>query len=341
LISYAQNHEDVLLARALSGVESGFYIDVGAFDPTEGSVTRHFYELGWHGVNVEPQRAYAAKLRAARPRDTTIEAALSDRRGTATLYEVKNDAGMATIDAGHAERLRADSTLGTKHRVPVKTLAEVCEQHCAPGVEISFLKIDVEGHERAVLSGADWSRWRPRIVVVEATEPWTTRPTHDAWEPLLLDAGYAAAQFDGINRWYAGSDESALIAALHAPVNVLDDYAPFSWVSRVEALEAHAASLAAQLTAAELRHHDERQHLVDAHEELRRQAEAEQRRLNHAAAAAAARAERLVRALEGLQRRYEGLRRSVDEERALRTDEWEQITNLAAAVQRLSGQPRS
>ena len=36
------------------GKRSGFYVDVGAGHPTEDSVTRHFYDLGWRGINVEP-----------------------------------------------------------------------------------------------------------------------------------------------------------------------------------------------------------------------------------------------------------------------------------------------
>lgn len=53
-ISYAQNYEDVMLHRALKGVEKGFYIDVGANDPVQYSVTKAFYERGWRGINIEP-----------------------------------------------------------------------------------------------------------------------------------------------------------------------------------------------------------------------------------------------------------------------------------------------
>src|SRR3954451_14572299 len=59
LCSYAQNFEDVMLARALAHVRDGFYIDLGAQHPTVDSVSRAFYELGWRGVHVEPNSAYA------------------------------------------------------------------------------------------------------------------------------------------------------------------------------------------------------------------------------------------------------------------------------------------
>ena len=69
LISYAQNGEDVVLWRALSDVESGNYLDIGANDPQLFSVTRSFYDRGWSGLCVEPQAELVEKFRAERPRD--------------------------------------------------------------------------------------------------------------------------------------------------------------------------------------------------------------------------------------------------------------------------------
>ena len=66
----------------------------------------------------------------------------------------------------------------------------------------AFLKIDVEGHELSVISSADWVKKKPLVVVVEAIDAITLEPNHEEWEPLLLDAGYTFAYFDGINRFY-------------------------------------------------------------------------------------------------------------------------------------------
>ena len=54
MISYAQNFEDVVLDRVFHQVERGRYIDVGGYDPVIDSVTKHFYDKGWSGVNIEP-----------------------------------------------------------------------------------------------------------------------------------------------------------------------------------------------------------------------------------------------------------------------------------------------
>jgi len=54
MISYSPNLEDVLLRRCFPKVTDGFYVDIGAHQPANGSVTRWFYDQGWSGINAEP-----------------------------------------------------------------------------------------------------------------------------------------------------------------------------------------------------------------------------------------------------------------------------------------------
>ena len=88
---------------------------------------------------------------------------------------------------------------------------------------IDFLKIDVEGAERDVLLGADFRTWRPRVVVVEATEPGARTPNFEGWEPLLLEQNYLFASFDGLNRYYVRSEDRDLIGELQVPVSCFDE----------------------------------------------------------------------------------------------------------------------
>ena len=62
LESYAQELEDLILYSVLRDVKNGFYIDVGANDPTDISVTKFFYDRGWHGSRIsdEPSRTFPA-----------------------------------------------------------------------------------------------------------------------------------------------------------------------------------------------------------------------------------------------------------------------------------------
>jgi hypothetical protein len=52
-VSWSQGGEDIALMHLLGIQQSGRYIDVGAHHPSRFSVTRHLYQLGWTGVNID------------------------------------------------------------------------------------------------------------------------------------------------------------------------------------------------------------------------------------------------------------------------------------------------
>ena len=85
-VSYAQHGEDVVLWRALGGGIARFYVDVGAFDPTEDSVTCALYERGWRGINIEAQASLVAAFERERPEDLNLCVAVAARDGAATLH---------------------------------------------------------------------------------------------------------------------------------------------------------------------------------------------------------------------------------------------------------------
>ncbi|OLT11433.1 hypothetical protein BJF79_24200 [Actinomadura sp. CNU-125] len=128
------------------------------------------------------------------------------------------------------ERHLADGWRHEELRVEVVTLESILGAHAAPGFDL--LKVDVEGAEAAVLRSADLRMWRPRAIVVEATVPLTSRPSHREWEPGVLAAGYGLALFDGLNRFYAREDEPVLRERLAVPANVLDNYIPYACARR-------------------------------------------------------------------------------------------------------------
>jgi FkbM family methyltransferase len=221
-ISYAQNFEDVMLWRALKHIDRGFYIDVGANDPDHDSVTKAFYELGWRGINVEPAPQWFELLEKSRPRDINLQLALGAEPGEITLYEIP-DTGLSTAEKKFAERHEAESGYQSRElRVKMDTLSGVCERfHLAP---IHFLKIDVEGAEKAVLQGTDFGKIRPWIILLEATLPNSQEESYSDWEPLLLNAGYEYVYFDGLNRYYVACEHKNLKAAFKTPPNIFDDF---------------------------------------------------------------------------------------------------------------------
>jgi FkbM family methyltransferase len=239
MISYAQNHEDVLLQRVFPRDHQGYYIDVGAADPLIHSVTKHFYEQGWHGINVEPLPECYRKLAADRPRDVNLNVGLSNVPGRFTFYEMPACSEWSTFSASRAAEIRAGGGVLVEHELPVLTLADLCAEHVRGPID--FLKIDVECHEKAVLEGGDWTRWRPRVVLLEAPAAGEVGP-HCEWEPILLDNRYLFAAFDGLNRYYVRSEDRGLIPGLRIPVNVQDDYTTYGFEATLESLRATVAS---------------------------------------------------------------------------------------------------
>ena len=221
IISYAQNFEDVMLWRALKHVEAGFYIDVGANDPSVDSVTRLFYEQGWHGINIEPLNSHVAALQRDRPRDINLCTAVGASVGEVDIWEC-DVRGWATADREVIDQHIRQGRKGLYVRAPMTTLSAVCLEHAAG--EIHFLKVDVEGFEAAVLQGMDFRRFRPWIVVVEATRPYSTEEVHEAWEPRLLQSDYALAYADGLNRFYLAGEHVELRPHFKYPPNFFDEF---------------------------------------------------------------------------------------------------------------------
>jgi FkbM family methyltransferase len=209
---YAQNLEDYHLAEAFKDQADGFYVDIGAGHPVADNVSFWFYLRGWRGLVVEPQRRLADLYPHVRPRDRVVAALVADRVGKADFHEVESMHGFSTMLPDAAQAARELGAAVTTVSLPVTTLAALFAEH---GVErIDFLKIDVEGAEAQVLADADWSRWRPRIVVLEAVAPGTMAPAWEAWEPILTRNGYRFGLFDGLNRFYVAEEEPELAARL-------------------------------------------------------------------------------------------------------------------------------
>lgn len=229
-VSYAQNFEDVMLWRALRHVEDGFFVDVGANDPIVDSVTKAFSCRGWKGINIEPVGHWYGKLVEDRPHDINLQAAASSTNGFIEFFEVVGS-GLSTPKADIAQRHSHDGFEVLNQTVPSLRLADVFDQYKIS--TIHFLKIDVEGGEEDVLQGIDLQKKRPWLILVEATEPNSSTPSFQRWEPYLLENGYAHVYFDGFNRYYLSEDHPELLPAFGAPPNVLDNFVQYpQWLAQ-------------------------------------------------------------------------------------------------------------
>ena len=226
VISYSQNQEDVVLFRLAELIPEGFYVDVGAAHPILDNVTYALYKAGWHGINVEPMKREADLLKEFRPRDITCETAAGNGIGRVTLYAAPlENRGATTADEELVAKYTSTGQSFEAFEAGVLRLDQILEENNIAVVHI--LKIDVEGAERAVLEGASISKYRPWVLVIEATRPNSTEDVSSEWENLVLESGYSLTLFDGLNKFYVRSDMPEIMKLMSTPANVFDGWAPF------------------------------------------------------------------------------------------------------------------
>jgi FkbM family methyltransferase len=230
MLTYAQNFEDVMLERLFQKQATGFYIDVGAWDPTKHSVTKHFYDKNWRGINIEPIERQFKLFEESRPEDINLNLAVGESVGTLTFFECVTDTALSTMDAAQAKTLSQRGFEIQKYKVEVTTLQRIIDERCSTR-DIDFLKIDVEGWERQVLMGLDFRRSSPRVLVIEATKPATPIVNWDdiskierwqSWEGIVTSAGYEFAYYDGLSRFYLRADIAHLRGRLGLPPGIYD-----------------------------------------------------------------------------------------------------------------------
>ena len=221
MISFSQTGEDILIERVFPA-KTGFFIDVGACHPVSGSVTKYFSLQGWRGINIEPDEAFFPELVRDRPGDINLNCAVGRTCGRVLFHQLPGS-GLSTISPMFLDAFTPAQRASTRCReVEMRSLADICAEFVRG--DIDFLKIDAEGAEGEILAGADWQRFRPRLLVIESTRPWTSDPICAEWEPALLAHDYALRACDGINRYYLRREDDALAEQLSVPVNVLDSY---------------------------------------------------------------------------------------------------------------------
>lgn len=196
-VYYAQNREDLILESFFRDKKKGFYVDIGAYDPDYDSVTRRFYEHGWSGINIEPQAERHALFVKKRARDTNLNIGISNKDTALSLRSYANQ-GLSTFSKKVQNGYRGIEDPNTQKyvdiEVQVQTLATVFKQYGITNID--FMKIDVEGLEYEVIEGNDWSKYRPKILCIEANH------ILEDWHSTLEKNNYELCFNDGLNDYF-------------------------------------------------------------------------------------------------------------------------------------------
>ncbi len=173
--SYSQMGEDLVICDLLHDgmkIARPTYVDIGAADPVQTSNTYLLHERGGHGVLVEPNPAFQARLHRYRPQDVIVEAGIGVTDEASAEYYVIRDAPMRnTFSKGDVEYLRRRAGREVVERVltiPLLSINRLIAEQL--GAAPDLLSTDVEGMDFAILQSLDFVRYRPKVVIAE-TQP--------------------------------------------------------------------------------------------------------------------------------------------------------------------------
>ena len=206
--SYAQAGEDLIVRfffyyRRISNIT---YLDIGANEPVQLNNTYYFYRRGYRGVLVEPNRTLCQRLREKRPGDTVLEAGIGVTPVKEADYYIMSHHSWNTFSKEEADhRTRASGgkvSIKEVIKMPLLNINDVMERYFqgAP----TFLSVDTEGLDLAILKSLDYTRFRPKIICAETLVSSTTGTRPEIPE-FMASQGYVARGGSFVNTIFVDS----------------------------------------------------------------------------------------------------------------------------------------
>ncbi len=192
--SFAQAGEDRILDFLFGsmGIHKISYIDIGANDPVFCNNTYFFYTRKGSGVLIEPDPVFNSVLKKMRPRDTIVEAAISDKEGEAELY-IFDEPSVNTLSKEEAALRQASGRYKLKsvNQIPLLTIENIIVKHLQ-NVTPHVISLDVEGVDYAVLKAFDFEKYPVPVWIVETCEYSENhiKPKVNNISELMTDKGY-------------------------------------------------------------------------------------------------------------------------------------------------------
>lgn len=209
--SYAQQGEDLILDRILTRVlgkdvfQSYTYVDVGAYDAVDHSVTYLLYLRGWRGIVFDPSHSTRKSFRRWRRKDIFINAVVGQEDGVEVEFYVPKDASrdQSLVSTKYPQHgIIEDFNKKTIRQVSLN--AELKRQGV---IKINFLNIDVEGAELEILRNFDFEYFEPSVIAVEIHGNDLERCLQTEEAKIILSHGYQYVASAVITQFFVRKSE--------------------------------------------------------------------------------------------------------------------------------------
>ena len=125
-----------------------------------------------------------------RPRDITVECGVGSQSGVMTYYAF-NEPALNTFSESEAEgKNRSPYHIVETIQITVVTLQQILDEHLPDDTGIDFMTIDAEGFDHEVVISNDWTKYRPKVVLVEMLATDLSRMDDHPTAQLLGRNGY-------------------------------------------------------------------------------------------------------------------------------------------------------
>jgi FkbM family methyltransferase len=174
----AEGHIDqIVFDRFFAGQSTGTCIEIGAARPDWLSIGALFRSKGWDVIAVEPNPTFADMHRSRG--HTILQFACGDHDqddvdfSVVDSHKVNYRDGAVTFESWSSLSIKDDyAELNpdlsiTKIKVKLRRLDSLLAENRPTLREIDLIAVDVEGWELNVLEGLDFSRYSPRVVIIE------------------------------------------------------------------------------------------------------------------------------------------------------------------------------
>jgi len=205
--SFSQKSEDLIIDKYFKHKREGFYIDIGACHPKRFNNTKFFYDLGWHGINIEPNPTRIKLFFQERQRDINLNIGIGTTRKKSVFYEIEAT-GLSTFSKKEAESLlKIGYKLKRKIIIQMFRLEEVMKKYVKS--DIDFMTVDAEAMDLEVLKSNSWDKYRPKLLCVETidfidllTNTKVTTHRKETISNYLFGKGYEEYFSNGLNTFY-------------------------------------------------------------------------------------------------------------------------------------------
>lgn len=198
---YGQHGEDFLLNKIFKEKTGGYFVEIGCLDGIEYSNTYHFEKKGWRGACIEAHNDFIEALRKNRPNSSIVHCAVGEDDIKSVTFYANKAGSLSTLDKNEEDRWKRNYAKDfhgfEEQQVPMRKLTSIFDELQLK--EIDFVSLDIEGYEVKALSGLDFSKYKPKVFVIE----YKDEAHKHQLEEILFKHQYHFLSHVGCNLFYS------------------------------------------------------------------------------------------------------------------------------------------